>query len=97
VGGFSPMLSQNHHFWLYALEKLPYAIDRYLNKTKWLYEVVERQLTRQEFVAGAYSIADMAIVGWASLWERRGVSIGLPACDGLARRHADPPRRQPRN
>jgi GSH-dependent disulfide-bond oxidoreductase len=75
IGGFGPMLGQNHHFRLQAPEKLSYAINRYLNETRRLYGVLDRQLTRQEFVAGAYSIADIALVDWASHWEQQGISI----------------------
>ncbi|MCA0421982.1 MAG: glutathione S-transferase N-terminal domain-containing protein [Proteobacteria bacterium] len=75
MGGFGPMLGQNHHFRIYAPEKLPYAMDRYLNETRRLYGVLDRRLADREFVAGAYSIADIAIVGWAKLWERQGMDI----------------------
>jgi GST-like protein len=75
MGGFGPMLGQNHHFSLYAPEKIPYAIDRYRNETHRLYGVLNKRLADREFVAGAYSIADMAIVGWAKLWERQGMNI----------------------
>jgi len=75
MGGFGPMLGQNHHFNHYAPEKLPYAIDRYVNETRRLYGVLDRQLEGRAFVAGDYSIADMAIVGWAKLWERQGQDI----------------------
>jgi GSH-dependent disulfide-bond oxidoreductase len=75
MGGFGPMLGQNHHFSLYAPEKIPYAIDRYRNETHRLYGVLNKRLADREHVAGAYSVADMAIVGWAKLWERQGMDI----------------------
>ncbi len=75
MGGFGPMLGQNHHFRIYAPEKLPYAMDRYLNEAHRLYGVLNKQLEGKDFVAGDYSIADMAIVGWAKLWERQGMDI----------------------
>jgi GST-like protein len=75
MGGFGPMLGQNHHFRVYAPEKLPYAMDRYLNETHRLYGVLDKQLEGQDFVAGDYSIADMAIVGWAKGWERQGMDL----------------------
>jgi GST-like protein len=75
MGGFGPMLGQNHHFNHYAPEKIPYAIDRYVNETNRLYGVLNKQLAKHEFVAGDYSIADMAILGWAKLWERQGQNI----------------------
>ncbi len=75
VAGFGPMLGQTHHFRIYAPEKVPYAIDRYTNETNRLYGVLNKRLESREFVAGDYSIADMAIVGWAKLWERQGQNI----------------------
>ena len=75
MGGLGPMAGQAHHFLKYAPamdppNDLPYAKDRYRNETARLYGVLDRQLAQHEFVAGGfYSIADMAIWGWASLWE----------------------------
>ncbi|WP_108816338.1 glutathione S-transferase N-terminal domain-containing protein [Loktanella sp. Alg231-35] len=75
MGGLGPMAGQAHHFLKYAPamdppNDLPYAKDRYRNETARLYGVLDRQLARHEFVAGDfYSIADMSIWGWASLWE----------------------------
>ena len=64
MGGLGPMLGQNLHFGQYAPEKIPYAIDRYVNESKRLFEVMDRQLTNREFIAGDYSIADMASYPW---------------------------------
>ncbi|MGR6328129.1 glutathione S-transferase N-terminal domain-containing protein [Sphingomonas sp. XXL09] len=64
MGGLGPMLGQNHHFNRYAPEKVPYAIDRYVRETARLYGVLDRQLAGREFIAGAYSIADMACYPW---------------------------------
>jgi GST-like protein len=75
MGGLGPMAGQTHHFRIYAPEKVPYAIDRYTNETHRLYGVLNKRLADREFVAGDYSIADMAIVGWAKLWERQGQDI----------------------
>ena len=75
MGGFGPMLGQNHHFNHYAPEKIPYAMERYTKETNRLYGVLDRQLAKHPFVAGDYSIADMAMVGWAKLWERQGQNI----------------------
>ena len=75
VGGFGPMLGQAHHFRIYAPEKVPYAIDRYTNETNRLYGVLNKQLADREYVAGEYSIADMAIAPWAKMWERQGQNI----------------------
>lgn len=75
MGGFGPMLGQNHHFRVYAPEKLPYAMERYLNETHRLYGVLNKRLEGRGFVAGDYSIADMALVGWATGWERQGMDL----------------------
>lgn len=64
MGGLGPMAGQNHHFVQYAPEKLPYAIGRYVNETNRLYGVLNKRLAGSEFVAGAYSIADMASYPW---------------------------------
>lgn len=76
MGGFGPMLGQNHHFTLYAPERIPYATKRYQDETHRLYGVLNKRLADRDFVAGDYSIADMAIVGWAKLWERQAIDIG---------------------
>ena len=71
MGGIGPMFGQANHFVAYAPEKIPYAIDRYVNETKRLLRVLNTRLTDREFVAGAYSIADIAIFPWvASARER---------------------------
>ncbi len=75
MGGLGPMLGQNHHFKVYAPEKLPYAIDRYVNETTRLYNVLNRRLADREFVAGAYSIADMACYPWIVPHERQGQNL----------------------
>lgn len=75
MGGFGPMLGQTHHFRLYAPEKVPYAINRYTNESKRLYGVLDRQLAKSEYIAGDYSIVDMACVGWAKGWEKQGQDI----------------------
>ena len=64
MGGLGPMAGQNHHFSQYAPEKIPYAIDRYVKETNRLYAVLDKRLADREFVAGAYSIADMASYPW---------------------------------
>ena len=75
MGGFGPMLGQNHHFSNYAPEKIPYAIQRYQNETHRLYGVLDKRLEGRDFVADAYSIADMAIVGWARSWKNQHIDI----------------------
>ena len=70
MGGLGPMAGQAHHFLKYAPEDLPYAKDRYRSEVARLYGVLDRQLAENEYVAGQdYTIADMAIWPWASLWE----------------------------
>jgi GSH-dependent disulfide-bond oxidoreductase len=64
VGGLGPMLGQNHHFNQYAPEKIPYAIERYVQETSRLYGVLNRQLAGKDYIAGEYSIADMACYPW---------------------------------
>ena len=64
VGGLGPMAGQNHHFNQYAPEKIPYACDRYVNETNRLYGVLNKQLATKEYIAGKYSIADMASYPW---------------------------------
>jgi GST-like protein len=64
VGGLGPMAGQNGHFAIYAAEEIPYAIERYRNETARLYGVLDRRLADREFVAGEYSIADIACYPW---------------------------------
>ena len=75
VGGLGPMAGQNHHFNLYAPEKIPYAIDRYVKETNRLYGVMDKQLATHEFLAGAYSIADMASYPWIVPWKRQSQNL----------------------
>jgi GSH-dependent disulfide-bond oxidoreductase len=75
VGGLGPMLGQNHHFSQYAPEKIPYAIDRYVKETSRLYAVLDKQLAAHEFVAGEYSIADMAAYPWIVPHTRQGQNL----------------------
>ncbi|AHX15291.1 glutathione S-transferase [Dyella jiangningensis] len=76
VGGLGPMLGQNHHFNRYAPEKIPYAIDRYINETRRLYGVLDRRLEGRAFIAGEdYSIADMAAYPWTVGYENQGMAL----------------------
>ncbi len=75
MGGLGPMAGQNHHFSQYAPEKIPYAIDRYVKETNRLYGVLDRQLAQHAFVAGDYSIADMACYPWIVPYERQGQKL----------------------
>lgn len=70
MAGLGPMAGQNTHFNYAAPEKLPYAIDRYVKETSRLYAVLDKRLEDREFVAGAYSIADIAIYPWIVPHER---------------------------
>ena len=75
MGGLGPMLGQNHHFALYAPEKIPYAIDRYTKETNRLYAVLDKRLAGRPFILGKqYSIADMASYPWINP-ERQGQDI----------------------
>jgi GST-like protein len=75
MGGLGPMLGQNHHFRIYAPEKLPYAIDRYTKEAQRLYGVLDRRLEGREYICGEYSIADMACWPWIVLHERQGIDL----------------------
>ncbi len=75
MGGLGPMAGQNHHFVHYAPEKLPYAIDRYVSEVNRLYGVLDRRLDEVEYLAGDYSIADIACYPWATLWQRQQQDI----------------------
>ncbi|PWC43056.1 glutathione binding-like protein [Azospirillum sp. TSO22-1] len=76
VGGLGPMAGQNHHFALYAPEKIPYAIDRYVKETNRLYGVLDRRLEGRAFVAGhEYTIADMASYPWIVPHKRQGQDL----------------------
>ena len=75
MGGLGPMAGQNHHFNLYAPEKVPYAMERYIKETTRLYGVLNKQLEGKDFVAGEYSIADMAIYPWIVPWEAQSQKL----------------------
>ena len=75
MAGLGPMLGQNHHFSQYAPEKIPYAIERYGKETARLYSVLNKQLEGREYIAGEYSIADMACYPWIVPYERQGQKL----------------------
>lgn len=75
VGGLGPMAGQAHHFRQYAPEKVPYGIDRYTNECNRLYGVMDKRLADREFLAGEYTIADMACIGWILPYERQGQDL----------------------
>jgi GSH-dependent disulfide-bond oxidoreductase len=72
VGGLGPMAGQAHHFRQYAPEKIEYAVNRYTNEVNRLYGVMNKRLADHEYLAGDYSIADMACIGWIIPHERQG-------------------------
>ena len=75
MAGLGPMAGQNHHFSQYAPEKLPYAIERYVKETARLYAVMNKRLADREFLAGKYSIADMACYPWVVPYQRQGQDL----------------------
>ena len=75
VGGLGPMAGQIGHFNVYAPEKVPYAIDRYTRETNRLYGVLDKRLAGRDFIAGGYSIADMACYPWLRSSERQGQKL----------------------
>lgn len=75
MGGIGPMFGQNHHFRRFAPEQIPYAIERYSKETRRLYGVLDTRLAQTPFVAGEYSIADMAIFPWCQRADWQGVDL----------------------
>jgi GST-like protein len=75
MGNLGPMAGQNNHFSNYATDKIPYAMDRYRNEVNRLYGVLDRRLADRPFIAGDYSIADMASYPWIVPHERQGQKI----------------------
>lgn len=75
MAGLGPMAGQNHHFSQYAPEKIDYAINRYVNETGRLYAVLNKQLADKEFIAGDYSIADIAAYPWIIPYERQSQKL----------------------
>ena len=75
MGTVGPMLGQAHHFRSYAPEPMPYAVDRYTNEARRIYNVIDKRLSEVEYLAGDYSIADMATFPWVRLHERQGVDL----------------------
>ncbi|HET6376335.1 MAG TPA: glutathione binding-like protein [Methylocella sp.] len=75
AAGLGPMAGQNHHFKHFAPEKLPYAIERYENETGRLYAVLNKRLTGRAFIAGDYSIADMAAYPWIVPHGKQGQNL----------------------
>ncbi len=75
MGGLGPMAGQAIHFRRYAPEQIAYALARYTDEVSRLYGVMNRHLADREFLAGRYSIADIACVGWVRLAERQGQDL----------------------
>lgn len=95
MGGLGPMAGQNHHFNVYAPEKIAYAIDRYVRETGRLYGVLNKQLAERDFIAGDYSIADMACYPWIVPHERQGQNLNdFPHLKRWYERIADRPATQ---
>ena len=79
MANVGPMLGQAHHFRAYLPEKIPYAIERYTKEAGRIYHILDKRLGEQEFLAGDYSIADMATFPWIRLHERQGQDLaGFP-------------------
>ena len=76
MGGLGPMLGQAHHFRLYAPEHIDYAVNRYSNEAKRLYGVLDKQLEKNEYLAGDnYTIADIASFPWTRSWKNQGIEL----------------------
>jgi GST-like protein len=75
MSGLGPMLGQNHHFSRYAPEPIPYAIERYRKETERLYSVLDHRLKGRDFIAGTYSIADVASYPWIVPHARQGIKL----------------------
>ena len=75
MGGLGPMLGQNHHFRAYAPEQLPYAIKRYTDEARRLYNVLNKRLRGRDFICGEYTVADMACYPWIVPHERQGMDL----------------------
>jgi GST-like protein len=75
VGGLGPMAGQCHHFRNYAPEKIQYGIDRYTNEVNRLYGVMNKRLADRDYLAGPYSIADMACIGWVIPYKNQGQDL----------------------
>jgi GST-like protein len=75
VGGLGPMAGQNHHFLQFAPEKIPYAMERYVKETARLYSVLDKRLETRDFIAGQYSIADMACYPWIVPHEKQTMDM----------------------
>ncbi|MEM9222124.1 MAG: glutathione S-transferase N-terminal domain-containing protein [Pseudomonadota bacterium] len=75
MGGFGPMLGQNHHFHRFNAGKYPYPEERYMKETQRLYGVLDRRLEGRDYLAGEYSVADVAAFPWAARFEWQGIDF----------------------
>jgi GST-like protein len=75
MGGVGPMLGQAHHFRQYAPEPIDYAVKRYTNEASRLYNVIDQRLAKVPYLAGDYSIADIAVFPWLRPYERQGQKL----------------------
>ena len=75
MGGFGPMLGQTHHFRVYAPEKIDYAVKRYTDEATRLYNVLEKRLDGRDYLAGDYSIADIATFTWVRPRKMQGQNL----------------------
>ena len=75
MGGLGPMAGQNHHFTHYAPERIAYATERYQKETGRLYRVLDERLRDREYIADAFSIADIACYPWIRLYARQGQDL----------------------
>jgi glutathione S-transferase len=96
VGGLGPMAGQAVHFRRYAPRQIAYAISRYTDEVNRLYGVMNTRLAKHEFLAGRYSIANMACLGWAAGGTARPGSRAIPASQTPVRNRARPRRGQAR-
>ena len=106
MGSVGPMLGQTHHFVRFNKGKAPYAEERYARETARIYNVLDRQLGRREYLAGEISIADLATWPWISRFEWQGMDLGaypglkrwyeaIAVRDGVQRGYNVPPRGDP--
>jgi len=92
MSGVGPMQGQAHVFYRYAPKKIPFAIKRYQNETHRLYSVLNQQLQGKDYIAGRYSIADIATYPWVVSHEWAGVDLqGLPRLKSWLKRMAARP------
>jgi GSH-dependent disulfide-bond oxidoreductase len=92
MGGLGPMAGQCHHFRNYAPEKVPYGIDRYTNEVNRLYGVMNRRLADRPFLAGDYSIADIACFPWVRPFKNQGQDLAdFPHVAAWFQRNLDRP------